>query len=48
MGEEPERGGVPSEVDPARGPARCVTGTQGTGRQEPLKTMGMGHRAWRG
>ena len=32
MGKEPERGGVPSEVDPARGPACRVTGTQGTGR----------------
>ena len=48
MGEEPERGGVLCEVDPARGPARCVTGTQGTGRREPLQTTGMGHRALRG
>ena len=46
VGEEPERGGVPSEVDPARGPARRVTGTQGTGRREPLRprAQGTGHR----
>ena len=48
MGEEPERGGVPSEVDPARGPARRATGTQGTGRREPLKTTGTRPRALRG
>ena len=48
MGVEPERGGVPSEVDPARGPACHVTETQGTGRQEPLKTIGTRPRALRG
>ena len=48
VGEEMERGGVPSEVDPARGPAHRVTGTQGAGRREPLQTTGMGHRALRG
>ena len=32
VGVKPERGGVSSEVDPARGPALSVTGTQGTRR----------------
>ena len=53
MGVSLERGGVPSEVDPARGPAHRVTGTQGTGRggrrgREPWRTMGTRCRVLRG
>ena len=53
MGVCPKGGGVPGEVEPARSPARCMTGTQGTvrggrGRREPLRTTGTRHRALRG
>ena len=53
MGESPERGGVPGDVDPASGPAVRATGTRGTGRrgggkQRPRSTVGMRRRALRG
>ena len=53
VGEHLKRGGVPSEVDPARSPACCATGTQGMGRggrgmQGPQRTMGTRHRVLRG
>ena len=45
VGVRPKRGGVPGEVEPARGPARRVTGARGTGRGWSPRTTGTRRRA---
>ena len=52
VGESPEGRGIPSEVDPARGPAVGAAGTQGRKRGGvrwgPRRTTGTRRRALRG